>query len=189
MNLNHVFVCEHPALDFAATLRARRTTRFDMFPTPDRLDAWYTESGTVDAIAPSQQADLDQAITLREAIYTLITTRRNDHTYEPEALDLLNSTARTPSAVPQITPDGHRHTIATPQEALSTIARQTIQLLTGPHIPLLKECSNPECTRIYIDHSRGNRRQWCGMQSCGNKIKAANYRARKKNTQPHPTPT
>ncbi|MFI1042102.1 CGNR zinc finger domain-containing protein [Streptomyces hygroscopicus] len=24
------------------------------------------------------------------------------------------------------------------------------------------------------------RRQWCGMESCGNKIKAAAYRARKK---------
>ena len=46
----------------------------------------------------------------------------------------------------------------------------------------MKECGNPECTRVYIDRSRGMRRQWCGMDSCGNKIKAAAYRARKKTT-------
>jgi predicted RNA-binding Zn ribbon-like protein len=28
------------------------------------------------------------------------------------------------------------------------------------------------------------RRQWCGMESCGNRIKAAAYRSRKKTEQP-----
>lgn len=50
-------------------------------------------------------------------------------------------------------------------------------------MPLLKECGNPECTRIYIDRSRGMRRQWCGMESCGNRIKAAAYCARKRETR------
>lgn len=39
MKLGHVFVCGNPALDFAAVLRARRSVRFEMFATPDRLDA------------------------------------------------------------------------------------------------------------------------------------------------------
>lgn len=183
MNLTHVFVCDHPALDFAATLRARRSTRFEMFAAPDRLDAWYLESGIVDAIAPSQQRDVHQAVEVREAVYSLVTARRSGEAYAPGALDLLNATARRPSAVPQLTAEG-RHTVATPEEALSTVARQAVELLSGPDVPLLKECDNPECTRVYIDRSRGMRRQWCGMESCGNKIKAAAYRARKKSAQP-----
>ncbi|WP_225847526.1 ABATE domain-containing protein [Streptomyces sp. HPF1205] len=181
MNLTHVFVCDHPALDFAATLRARRSTRFEMFAAPDRLDAWYLEAGIVDALAPSRQADVDQAVTVREAIYSLVTARRLGEDYQPRALDVLNTAARKPAAVPQLTPNGRR-TSATPEEALATVARQAVELLSGPDVPLLKECSNPECTRVYIDRSRGMRRQWCGMESCGNKIKAAAYRARKKNT-------
>lgn len=180
MNLDHVFVCGHPALDFAATLRARRTVRFEMFVTPDRLDAWYLESGVVDAVTPSEQADVDQATALREGIYQLVTARRLGEEYDTEALDLVNGTAHKPSAVPQLTVEG-RWTEATPEEALATLARQAVELLGGPDVPLLKECGNPECTRIYIDRSRGMRRQWCGMESCGNKIKAAAYRARKKN--------
>lgn len=55
MNFDHVFVCGNPALDFAATLRARRTVRFEMFATPDRLNAWYVESGLVDAVSPARR--------------------------------------------------------------------------------------------------------------------------------------
>ncbi|MFF4243411.1 CGNR zinc finger domain-containing protein [Streptomyces sp. NPDC001822] len=182
MNLDHVFVCGSPALDFAATLRARRSLRFEMFVTPDRLDAWFLESGMVDAVSPAGQADVEEAKELREAVYELVTARRLDEEFPAEALTAVNTTARKPAAAPQLTPSG-RWTEATPQEALSTIARQAVELLSGPDVPLLKECGNPQCTRIYIDRSRGVRRQWCGMDSCGNKIKAAAYRARKKSGQ------
>ncbi|MGW7528340.1 CGNR zinc finger domain-containing protein [Streptomyces sp. NPDC054783] len=179
MNLDHAFVCGNPALDFAATLRARRSARFDMFPTPDRLDAWYVESGIVDAVSPSRETDVEQAKAVREAVYRLVTARRLGEEYDNGALAVVNSAARKPPAVPQLTPAG-RWTAATPEEALSTVARLAIELLSGPDVPLLKECGNPECTRVYIDRSRGTRRHWCGMDSCGNKIKAAAYRARKR---------
>ncbi|MCX4431271.1 MULTISPECIES: CGNR zinc finger domain-containing protein [Streptomyces] len=179
MNLDHVFVCGHPALDFAATLRARRSTRFEMFVTPERLNAWYLESGLVDTITPGEEDDVREATTVREAIYHLVTDRRLDEEFNREALAVLNAAARKPPATPQLTVAG-RHTDATPEQALATVARQAVELLSGPDVPLMKECGNPECTRVYIDRSRGMRRQWCGMESCGNKIKAAAYRARKK---------
>ncbi|MFQ6192764.1 CGNR zinc finger domain-containing protein [Streptomyces sp. NPDC000405] len=181
MNLDHVFVCGNPALDFAATLRARRSVRFEMFTTPGRLNAWYVESGLVDAVSPGQEADVEQARAVREAIYQLVTARRLGQEYDRAALTVVNNAARKPPAVPQLIPAG-RWTQATPEEALSMVARHAVELLNGSDVPLLKECGNPECTRTYIDRSRGMRRQWCGMDSCGNKIKAAAYRARKKTT-------
>ena len=179
MNLDHVFVCGSPPLDFAATLRARRSVAFEMFASPDRLDAWYVESGLIDEIEPCDRDDVEQAVAVREAIYALVTTRRQEQPYDTEALRVLNDAARRPPAVPQLTAAG-RHTAATPEEALSSVARLAVELLAGTDAPLLKECGNPECTRVYIDRSRGMRRQWCGMESCGNKIKAAAYRARKR---------
>lgn len=177
--MDHVFVCGNPALDFAATLRARRSLRFEMFTTPARLNAWYVESGIVDAVSPGEEADVAQATTLREAVYELVTARRLGEEYDGAALTVVNDAARRPPAVPRLTPSG-RWTQATPEEALSAVARHAIELLSGADVPLLKECGNPECTRVYVDRSRGMRRQWCGMESCGNKIKAAAYRARKK---------
>lgn len=179
VNLNHVFVCGHPALDFAATLRARRSTRFEMFVTPERLNAWYLESGLVDTITPGEEDDVREAIAVREAIYQLVTDRRLGEEFDRQALAVVNGAARKTPATPQLTLTG-RHTEATPEQALATVARQAVELLSGPDVPLMKECGNPECTRVYIDRSRGMRRQWCGMESCGNKYKAAAYRARKK---------
>ncbi|MGW1468222.1 CGNR zinc finger domain-containing protein [Streptomyces sp. NPDC002308] len=179
MNLDHVFVCEHPALDFAATLRVRRSTRFEMFVTPERLDAWFVESGLVDTVTPAGEDDVRAAITLREAIYQLVTDRRLGEEFDREALDVVNAAALKTPVTPQLTMAG-RHIEATAPQALATVARQAVELLSGPDVPLMKECGNPECTRVYIDRSRGMRRQWCGMESCGNKIKAAAYRARKK---------
>ncbi|MET8809093.1 CGNR zinc finger domain-containing protein [Streptomyces sp. NPDC004546] len=179
MDLDHVFVCGHPALDFAATLRARRSTRFEMFVTPDRLNAWYLESGLVDTITPGQEDDVREATAVREAIYRLVTDRRLGERFDQEALDLVNATARKTPVTPRLTPAG-RLTEATPEQALATVARQAVELLSVPDVPMMKECGNPECTRVYIDRSRGMRRQWCGMESCGNKIKAAAYRARRK---------
>ncbi|MET8687114.1 CGNR zinc finger domain-containing protein [Streptomyces sp. NPDC004732] len=187
MNLDHVFVCGHPALDFAATLRARRSARFEMFVTPDRLNAWYLESGLVDAITPGEESDVRAATTVREAVYRLLTDRRLGEGFDPEALAVLNAAARRTPVTPQLSLAG-RHNEATPEQALATVARQAVELLGGPDVPLLKECGNPECTRVYIDRSRGMRRQWCGMESCGNKIKAAAYRARKKTGDPSVIP-
>jgi predicted RNA-binding Zn ribbon-like protein len=181
VNHEHAFVCGNPALDFAATLRARRTVRFEMFATPDRLDAWFVESGLVDTIVPGDEADVEQAKAVREAIYELVTARRLEQEWDEEALSVLNSAARKPPATPQLTRTGRR-TVATAEQALSAVARHAVELLSGPDVPLMKECGNPECTRIYVDLSRGTRRQWCGMESCGNKFKAAAYRARKKST-------
>lgn len=150
-----------------------------MFVTPERLNAWYLESGLVDAITPGTEDDVREATTVREAIYHLVTDRRLGKEFHREALAVVNAAARKTPVTPQLTMAG-RHTDASPEQALATVARQAVELLSGPDVPLMKECGNPECTRVYIDRSRGMRRQWCGMDSCGNKIKAAAYRARKK---------
>lgn len=181
-DVNHVFLCGNPALDLACTLRARRTARVETLDAPDRLDAWYVESGVVDVLSPCREADLVQAVAVREAIYALVTARLAGDGYDGDALALVNETARKPSAALQLTAEG-RWVEATPAQALSTVARHAIELLSGPEVPLMKECANPECTKIFIDRSRGGRREWCGMESCGNKVKAAAYRARKKKTQ------
>ncbi|MFG2115594.1 CGNR zinc finger domain-containing protein [Streptomyces sp. NPDC048718] len=176
----HVFACGDPALDFIATLRARRSARIDGLTAPNRLDAWYLESGLVDSVTPGADADLARARSIREAVYRLVTDRRQGRTYDESALAVVNDAARRPAARPQLAPPGRR-TTATPQEALSTVARRAVELLGGPESRLLKECGNPECTDVYVDRSRGARRQWCGMKSCGNRFKAAAYRARKRN--------
>ncbi|MFF0837730.1 CGNR zinc finger domain-containing protein [Streptomyces sp. NPDC003388] len=177
----HSFKCGASVLDFIGTLRARRNeVPTEMLISPESLEAWFRESGLVDADTPCEPLDLQRAIALREAVYQLVVATLAGDDYDAEALAVVNDTARTPSAVPQLVRRGYRRVEAAPQQALSSIARQAVQLLGGPDAALLKECSRGECTQIYLDRSHGNRREWCAMDPCGNRIKAAAYRARKR---------
>jgi predicted RNA-binding Zn ribbon-like protein len=182
-DVKHVFLSGDPALDFAATLRSRRCVPFEMFTSPESLDSWFRESGVVDGDIGCRPSDVEEAVAVREAIYSLVIAKVTDDLYDEGALSLVNRAARTPPAIPQLTLTGRR-TEATPAQALSSVARHAIEILSGPEVPLLKECANPECTRVYVDRSRGTRREWCGMDPCGNKMKAAAYRARKRGDQP-----
>lgn len=178
--MDHAFPCGNLSLDFIGSLRARRDdSPIEMLTSPARLDSWFGESGIVDGATSSRPADVTAAIALREAIYALVTARMGGKAYGQAALTLVNDAARKPSVIPQLSRKG-RHTEATPAQALSTVARDAINILGGPEADRLKECSRPGCTQTYLDTSRGRRREWCAMETCGNKMKAAAYRARKR---------
>jgi predicted RNA-binding Zn ribbon-like protein len=60
------------------------------------------------------------------------------------------------------------------------VARAALELFGAQRDALVKQCGRETCTRVYIDRSRGGRRTWCGMAECGDRVKAANYRRRKR---------
>lgn len=178
--MQHAFPCGTLVLDFVGTLRTRRAeTPLEMLGSPESLDAWYEESGLARVTPNNTQADLKRAVSLREAVHSLVAAHLTHKPLPPTAVNLVNKTARTPPAIPQLTLTGRRLE-ATPSQALSTLARQAVDILGGPEAELLKECGRPECTQIYLDHSRGSRREWCAMTTCGNRMKAAAYRSRKR---------
>lgn len=182
--MEHAFPCGTAALDFVGTLRARRNAApLEKLRAPKNLDAWYRESGVGEVEPNSAQPDLDKAVALREAVYDLIATRLAGRDYDERALALVNDAARAPSTVPQLGRDG-KHVRATADQALSAVARDAIEILGGPDGELLKECNRPECTQVFIDRSRGFRREWCAMKTCGNRVKGATYRARQRGNLP-----
>lgn len=175
--MRHAFPCGNAALDFVGTLRARRNaTPLEMLSSPENLDAWFRESGLVDGETGCRTSDVAAAVTLREAIYSLVAARLAGEDFDEGALALVNRTARTPSAIPQLTSAGRR-VEATPEQSMSSVARIAVELLSGPEAQLLEECSRPECTQVYADHSRGSRRAWCSTK-CRNKVNVAAYRSR-----------
>jgi predicted RNA-binding Zn ribbon-like protein len=100
---------------------------------------------------------------------------------------VVNQAARKADLVPQLRvgdaagTDGLKaawHGTAPVAAALSTIARDAIDLLSGPLAGRVKECENPDCTLVFLDDSQARRRRWCSMERCGNLAKVAKYRGR-----------
>ncbi|MEQ8145208.1 CGNR zinc finger domain-containing protein [Streptomyces sp. OP7] len=178
--MRHAFPGGTPALDFPGTLRFRhRSEPREDLDSPESLGVWFREAGISVDDVPAGPDDLREALTLREAVHLLVRAAMAGEGYDRDALALVNAYARKPTPVPQLTAEG-RQVDATVEQGLAHVARDVVVTLSGPDVPLLKECGNPECSQVFIDRSRGARREWCAMDPCGNKIKAAAYRARKR---------
>lgn len=66
------------------------------------------------------------------------------------------------------------------ESLLQPIAQVFVQLLTEEDLQLVKECEASDCVLLFHDQTKSHRRRWCSMASCGNRMKAAAHRARKK---------
>ena len=62
--------------------------------------------------------------------------------------------------------------------ALTELARGAIELVAGPELPRIRDCADPSCSLMFIDHSPPGRRRWCSMERCGNRAKTKSYRRR-----------
>lgn len=67
---------------------------------------------------------------------------------------------------------------ATGSALLSTVARDAVELFTGPYARRIRECGSYDCQLLFVDTSRPGRRRWCAMERCGNRHKVRAHRAR-----------
>lgn len=67
---------------------------------------------------------------------------------------------------------------ATFDKMLRPIALSAAELLSGPNLDRVRQCSDDEgngCGFFFIDTSRNKSRRWCSMESCGNRAKARRH--------------
>ncbi|MCX2732120.1 ABATE domain-containing protein [Saccharopolyspora sp. NFXS83] len=178
--MDFAFVSGNPALDLAATVGSRRHEPIDGLATPADLERWIAECAELPDRVTADLTTFEAALSLREAIYRLALDRVLDRPFDPGGIKILNDAAAGP--VPTIElGDAGLHVSGDLRATLSQLARSGATVLADPHARL-KECGRTDCTRIYLDRSRGARRSWCGMDECGNRVKAAAYRARKRSS-------
>ena len=60
------------------------------------------------------------------------------------------------------------------------IVRSAAELLTSPDLACVRECPGVDCDWLFLDTSKNHSRQWCAMDSCGNRAKARRHYVRKR---------
>jgi predicted RNA-binding Zn ribbon-like protein len=177
------FVSGNLALDFAGTLQYRDTAPRDLLSSAGLLREWWTAAGLVEPPPEVSEAEFARALAVREAVYRLALAAARDAERSQADIDLLNEAAAAAPVTPLLTRDGVRRT--GPAEAVTaSIARDAVGLLGGPDAVRIRECEDPPCTRLFIDTSRAGSRRWCDMSGCGNRAKAAGFRARRTAARP-----
>lgn len=178
-----VFVGGNLALDFVGTLNQRNTTSVEQLGSPTELSNWFTTARILDTAPAAGAGDLVAALSLREALFGVIRALI-DGTRMPRAdLDAVNLAAEHPPPTVQVTHAGRRHRTGDVRAALAAIARDGLDLFDRDDDGVLKWCADPACTHPFLDRSRGHRRRWCDMAGCGDRAKAAAYRARRHQAQ------
>jgi predicted RNA-binding Zn ribbon-like protein len=61
------------------------------------------------------------------------------------------------------------------RQVLWPAIQSAADLFTSADVGRIRECEAPDCNWLFIDQSRGGRRRWCDMSTCGNRAKARRY--------------
>ncbi|WP_435881605.1 CGNR zinc finger domain-containing protein [Streptomyces anthocyanicus] len=156
--------------------------RWEVLHEPADLMAWVERSRLADGLDLSvDRADVARTRALRDALFLLAADRAHGRPLRRDHLEAVNSAAAEPPLVTRLEPDGTRGWApgATGSRLLSTVARDAIELFTGPYADRIRECGAHNCFLLFVDTSRPGRRRWCAMEHCGNREKVRAHRARR----------
>ncbi|MFE1051287.1 CGNR zinc finger domain-containing protein [Streptomyces rochei] len=155
--------------------------RWEVLHRPEDLVDWVGRSRLPGGLELTvEQADVRRARTLRDALFLLTADRAHGRPLRPEHVAVVNAAAAEAPLAARIEADGTRGWApgATGARLLSTVARDAIDLFTGPYADRVRECGADDCRLLFVDTSRPGRRRWCAMEHCGNREKARAHRAR-----------
>lgn len=170
-------------LDFAHTGGEGRYSVFETLHEPVDLAEWLAQPPLAAVVTvPMTVGDLTAAKTLRQAIWDTAHARAAGRHLPAGAIATINKTATAPPLVPELAADGTTAGWAPPvrtAQVLSTLAREMIDLLSGPLSGRIRECASDNCPLVFVDSSRPGARRWCSMERCGNRHKLRALRARR----------
>jgi predicted RNA-binding Zn ribbon-like protein len=158
---------------------------YDALASTQDLSEWLRvnrEQFGVPLPAASTTADLMEYRQLRQALRDAFTATVNGVSPNASDLTLLNKiSARAPQfAQLDWTRKTRRMRMDNVSEnahvnALGTVARSAIELLSGPDVDRIERCHRPGCVLLFLKDRRDS--QWCSA-TCGNRARVARHYAR-----------
>lgn len=149
----------------------------DAFDSPDELAKWLRRNDLLAAGTAVTEADRDRAVELREAVRDLLAGP------DERAAEVLSGAARRTRLRPQFSATGTVRLVsgATGVDAgVGALLAVIAEAMTEGRWHRLKVCRNDSCQWAFFDLSRAGAGKWCSMAVCGNRSKAAAWRARQR---------
>jgi predicted RNA-binding Zn ribbon-like protein len=155
--------------------------RFEVLHEPADLVRWVERSRLPGGLEVTvTEGELAQTRALRDAVFLLAADRAHGRPLQARLVDVVNAGAAGAPLAARVEADGSRGwgPGATGARLLATVARDAVELFTGPYAERIRECGSHNCALLFVDTSRPGRRRWCAMEHCGNRQKARTHRAR-----------
>ncbi|NUS45937.1 MAG: CGNR zinc finger domain-containing protein [Mycobacteriaceae bacterium] len=176
-DLRRRFRTGRAALDLVHTGGEGELAAWELVHTVDELRQWVSLLLELDDLA-ADRSDLPALRALRAAVTRAAYGLAAGKPLQPDDVAALNAAAAEPPLAPVLARDGTVAYAAEPtaRAALSTLARDAIDLFAGPLASRIRVCAAEDCGLLFVDTSRPGHRRWCSMQRCGNLAKVRKYR-------------
>ena len=177
------FVGNDLAIDLVNTEMIRTGVRVDLVNTPERFEKWLAASGM-----PSDESwtvrDHAAALELRAAIREALEAWTGGAPPSERSLERINFHLQQFVETQRLAyRDGAyllqpQNALPAPKQLLGRLAMAAASLLVSADPKTIKRCASTACILWFKDVSRGLKRRWCSMETCGNRSKVAkHYRA------------
>jgi predicted RNA-binding Zn ribbon-like protein len=180
-------------LDFMNTAAPPDGSRGDDLASVEEAVAFLAGRGVAHGEALGAQARslgeaawLARITTARDALRRVWDAQVDHREPARPDLDAVNAVLREAPRIELVAGDGccglgHRHTTEDPTgEALARLIAPFVDAVASGTTDRFRICANDECRWVFEDTSRGGRRRWCDMTSCGNVAKVRRYRAKRR---------
>jgi predicted RNA-binding Zn ribbon-like protein len=188
----------HVVLDLANTVTGRDGDPIDWLDCYEALLEWAALTEAFDPPALAELAKLNAAApqtgaralrrlrALRETAHNALVETIRAEPLPPETLAGLGAFWRAAAATAGVTMrDGRgRLELAVPSSGLNylnhALALRAVDLFQTLPLSRTRICAGRNCGWLFIDTSKGGRRRWCDMATCGNAAKGRRHYQRKR---------
>jgi predicted RNA-binding Zn ribbon-like protein len=176
------FVGGHPVLDLTNTVfsRAHPAVDNDLLKTPADVLTWCESAGLLESAPVPDDAPggmVDEVRAVREhawAVFDAVARERPAPAGSVGALLERSGAGVRAGHLPRIDP-GHLTADRSAPGAIAT-ALSLLAVHAWFTLPAERVRACGRCGWLFVDSSRGGRRRWCSMSTCGNREKASRHR-------------
>lgn len=180
------FIASNLAIDFINTQFGVGEERQECLDDDSSVVAWLQQAGVLTEECESPPSGIAKlARELRDNMRDLLTSAQQGRAADPA---LINHVLERGCPIEKIEWQPkeavfQKKTYKRNMESeslLQPVVASLVELLTEEELQLVKQCEASDCVLLFHDQTKSHRRRWCSMAACGNRMKAAAHRARKK---------
>ncbi|MGK9185310.1 CGNR zinc finger domain-containing protein [Priestia filamentosa] len=165
----------------------------DILLNPSRTFQWMEENNLLresDTLALENEdllfSLIDELRSLRHFCKVILSDLKQQGKLSLDTIEQLNRLVQQAKVSLTIVPKHEKlklviEGITVRDHVLYNIVFSIMNTLDTISIDRIRKCEHQDCILYFVDTSKSGKRRWCSMELCGNRQKAAEFYARKKN--------
>jgi predicted RNA-binding Zn ribbon-like protein len=152
----------------------------EQLESPRALVGWLAERALIAPGARASQAELAEAIGVREALRDLLGAQNGLPADIPAATAVIDAAAQRARLGVRFADGASRFepSVSGVRGAVGRILAEVSAAMADGTWSRLKACRADDCRWAFVDTAKNHSRAWCSMQTCGNREKVRAYRER-----------